>query len=426
MSHEEENLVINNMEVISEVVVVSIEDEKINKKALDLQKIDVSFLPLVTDEEEKITSRLNETTEVIKRDKATFDVNLLDVVFEKVTFKVDEVDGDINFLPLIVEETKTPIDSPEELDILYEEVLDVPFVNINFDDEELKLTDIVLEEKLIPKCIEDINSSELLKVDVVFEQIVFNETIKSEDLIAIDWSTAFNDVEAQEQSSVIETSKITDCSDLTVNKSPSSIPNAWFYENEIMETMVLLENIAELGDHREIPYLKLLLEKENSADVQDRIRVMIKHFTENYTGIEYFNVTQFEVADSVFNELMEKSDLESKLILLKEIVEVGDEKELPLLNSMLLSDNAVLRKKAKACLKRLTERLVKEDGEVVDDTLLETNSENGDVFQIAFAVNKSKSRIKQKSTSHTSARNSGTLFDHLCAVSTKLYDKFNG
>lgn len=87
--------------------------------------------------------------------------------------------------------------------------------------------------------------------------------------------------------------------------------------------MALLEDIAELGEHREIPHLKMLLQKETNAEVKIRINELLAFFTTTDDLKVAFEPTITEERQSVFYNLIEVSDTESKLILLEEIAEVG-------------------------------------------------------------------------------------------------------
>lgn len=422
---EEENKALGDIKVVSEIISGHLEREEIAYEELGLNEMDVSFLPLV--KEEELTDSNTPLTEEVKREVATRDIKDIQIIFEEVKFEVSEPDVAIDFLPVSVDNDSILSETTRDLNLVYEEVFNETFETVNFDELGLKESQNREVERFVPQDLPEIETSLLLKIEVAFEEVVFSDTLQKEEPLDIDWTIAFTENSLPEESLSLATISTPDIPVPISSTVTNPIPRAKFYQDEILETMVLLENISELGDHREIPFLKFLLEKESSADVQDRINSLIQRFADNHTGIEYFKVTHFDAGDSVFNELMEKSDLESKLILLKEIVAVGDEKEMPLLNSMINSDDEIIRKKAKSGLKKLTKRLAIEANNVDEGQSINQDSEPTDLFKIDFEMQKSKPSARSGSTALDNNMDIGsTLFDHICAVSTKLYDKFNG
>ncbi len=276
----------------------------------------------------------------------------------------------------------------------------------------------------MPKSVAEIDNSIVSQIDIDYEEVSIDAPAQEEEIGEIDWSKAFETVDETIVVANSESEKIT--ASLEKDEMTLSIPSAKFYEDDVLETMILLENISELGDHREIPYLKYLLQNERSIEVQERIRELIKRFASENKGIAYFKVTQLEVGDSVFNELMEKSDLESKLILLEQIIEVGDEKEIPLLNAMIASDDRFIGKKAKLGLKKLMKRLAIENSQESHREVHDSNEYSKDIFEVDFKIHKSKVANSNNHKIEKSDNNGSTLFDHICSMSTKLYNKFNG
>ena len=70
---------------------------------------------------------------------------------------------------------------------------------------------------------------------------------------------------------------------------------------------------------------------------------------------------------SIFQELFRTCDTESKLILLDEVLAVGDEKEVYFLKTLLDDDNKKVREKAETVLKELQELLTPDAPEVTDE-----------------------------------------------------------
>ncbi len=125
-------------------------------------------------------------------------------------------------------------------------------------------------------------------------------------------------------------------------------------QDELADTIQLLDDIELFGDEREIPLLQELMEKEDKAQTKKRIDGLMKRFvgTDTYGGgLE--NGTTY----SVFEELFRNCDTESKLILLDEIVMIGDEKEAAFLEQLLDDPISEISTKAAKALKLLNQRL---------------------------------------------------------------------
>ncbi len=423
--HKEDDSDINSIEVIAEDVDTVAMDEREMNPVTDLREIDMTFLPIVINEETEETPTTIASENEFQDNVAA--INDLDVIYEEVSIEARQPAINIDFLPQIVDAEQTIVPELKEYTIVYEEVQDVPYLNIETTemDKDNEYYHAVNDDGLQPKSIADIMLSSLVDMEVDCEEIRL-EQIAEEEVIAIDWSNAFSNASPLEVSSSIEMTTELENNVKEKDKITLKIPGAAFYENEILETMVLLENISELGDHREIPFLKHLYESESSTDVRERIQDLIQRFKNQHKGIGYFKITEFEAGDSVFNELMERGDLESKLILLQEVIAVGDEKEIPLLRMMINSDEAIIRKKAKSSLRKLMKRLASEHNQEIENEFLGSKSEPSDIFEIDFEINKSKPLGKTKFLSDSDDTYGNTLFDHLCSMSTKLYSKFNG
>lgn len=423
--NQEELSELENLEVISEVVEVDLVDEKEMTTTSNIHVIDIAFLPIVMDDEADASSNITESE--IKSQENVKAIHDLDIVYEEVQIEEMQRTINIDFLPLIVDEEEVSEPPLRDYNIVYEEVLDTPHLDFEVTeiDHDRKSSATVNTDDLKPASVDNIVLSSVIEMEVNYEEISRERAVE-EEAMSIDWTKAFTNQTSIEAAPPTGT-YTNESSHTKENKETTlKIPSAAFYDNEVLETMVLLENISELGDHREIPFLKHLYEKESSADVQERIMDLIKRFKSQHKGIEYFKITEFEAGDSVFNELMERGDLESKLILLQEIIAVGDEKEIPLMQAMMNSDEAIIRKKAKSGLEKLIKRLASEHAQEADNELQEPQTEQSDIFNIDFEINKSKPSGKSKFSSIKDETNGNTLFDHLCSISTKLYDKFNG
>ncbi|WP_209400286.1 HEAT repeat domain-containing protein [Pseudozobellia sp. WGM2] len=157
------------------------------------------------------------------------------------------------------------------------------------------------------------------------------------------------------------------------------IPEPVYYNEHEAYMMGLLDDLEEMGDHREIALLEELLEAENKGFIKDRILHMIEIFSKQRDGHIALRKSHIEELDlpsfSVFADLFKSIDRESKLILLEEIVIVGDEKEIQFLDGLLEDPDTEIRIKAQSALKLLVAKVAeneetKKDKKKEDDTKL--------------------------------------------------------
>lgn len=148
------------------------------------------------------------------------------------------------------------------------------------------------------------------------------------------------------------------------------IPEPVYYNPHEAYMMGLLDDLEEMGDYREIPLLEELLAGESKKFIKERIQGMITIFSKKRDGhvtiqknyVEELNLPVF----SVFADLFKNIDREAKLILLDEVVAVGDEKEIPFLDGLLECPDIEIREKAQGVLKLLLEK-VAHDKKIEED-----------------------------------------------------------
>ncbi len=218
----------------------------------------------------------------------------------------------------------------------------------------------------------------------------------------------------------------------------------------------LLDGIAELGDHREIPLLNELLANEKSAATRNCILSLLAKLTEGPSPIsEDSGLRPF----NVFEDLFRTCDTESKLILLDEVVAVGDKKDIVFLEDLLEDKEPKIRSKATTVIEELRIKLkVKKDdldSSIMKDkndltkgkpsekeismeytTLLkelniEPPSDQSGIFYIEFELtedlekdNGNESNAKEETISENEAFNS--FFGQLCSIPSKIIEKLNG
>lgn len=147
-----------------------------------------------------------------------------------------------------------------------------------------------------------------------------------------------------------------------------------FYANGLLKTYIdeefdqldLLDAIGALGDKREIPLLEKLLDRNGDDTNKLRIKELLERFSKEMDSC-FFEKKPPLLADgqeqihySIFEELFRNCDTASKLILLNEIVAVGDEKELYFLSKLFDDPEKPIRKKAKEEHRKLSGRLSEE------------------------------------------------------------------
>ncbi len=117
-----------------------------------------------------------------------------------------------------------------------------------------------------------------------------------------------------------------------------------------IEPSAVQETAVEAKERTEsIVWKELPEETEESCDITDRDKAPEKQSNEwNSIGLAGF---------SIFEELFRTCDSESKLILLDEVLAVGDEKELLFLNSLMNDEDKDVRIKAKEIAEQLQSRL---------------------------------------------------------------------
>ncbi|ASV32191.1 hypothetical protein CJ263_19265 [Maribacter cobaltidurans] len=387
-----------------------------------LTETEIAFLPYIVDSE---TERLDDSG-VIEKSLNEIIVDFEVVKAEKITPLLD-----FNFLPLVIEGQNERKKDVLEFPVIYEEVIAIQ------KEDSLNIGDLeVFYEEIIP-----VQSTDLNK-DIDFDLLDFSEINPSEVIgkgdtnmqadegdymqWPIDFEVKFSDDENHQEKNFEEQLSHPDIS------SDLIIPKPKFHED--LDTMALLENIEELGDEREIPFLRSMMETETSPDILEKIKDILDHFISKYSSKEAPKKGETEKGYSVFEELIIKGDLESKLFLLNQIAELGDTKELYLLNVLVSDENKTISETAAQVLKVLKKRLEDDAMELVDQNIDSSVSieelikkDYPDFFTLNFEPSgNSEFPEKKEVPARMNSSEKGTLFDHLCNMSTKFYNKKNG
>ncbi|MBT2162939.1 HEAT repeat domain-containing protein [Zobellia barbeyronii] len=307
-------------------------DATIDKPDFDVSKID--FLPIVV-EEQKVENELPESS--------TLDEN------EDLQGLINEI-NELNFLPIVmdnevVDEQHVVDTTPEEVETKNTNSIDgytLSDFEVQFEDTKNSIPEVKEEKEEISE--EPSNTNQVGPV--------VND---SQDVIS--WLMAENELRENE----LENDKVEPIK--PIKPFADLIPEPIYYNEHEAYMMGLLDDLEEMGDHREIPLLQELLAEENQSFIKDRISSLIEQFSYTQKTIKQTSSKtpverELEMPTfNVFADLFKNVDTESKLLLLDEIVSVGDEKEITFLDGLLGDSNLEIRAKAQEVLKLLVEKV---------------------------------------------------------------------
>jgi hypothetical protein len=239
--------------------------------------------------------------------------------------------------------------------------------------------------------------------------------------------------------------------------SQTSIPNPILPKEDGEESLMrLLDGIAELGDHREIPLLNELLVNEKNIATKNRIQSLLEKFSEEPLPISKDEELR---PFNVFEDLFRTCDTEAKLILLGEVIAVGDEKDLVFLEGLLDDQEPKIRLKATLVLEELRIKLNVKKGDLDNSTMkdkndltkgepskketpieyttlmeelqIEPSSDQFGIFDIEFELTEDLEQNKEggfndKEEATYENEASDSFFGQLRSISGKLIEKLNG
>ncbi len=390
----------------------------------DVTEADMHFIPIVvaTQDEEVVqhdrltidgpgkSENLNEIAvvyeeiEVVVKTEVTVPTDPLDinVVYEELAITSSRNDyetvisdttvvyEEITVIPTVEGESTTPSEiielDPISLDVIYEEIqvsvreeektIDSDMESIAFAMtviyEEIKGVDLGVALSSDPQTVLDLETMEVsyqeIEEAVASEVDSVEEEIEEQQLpnwlleeIASPAKASSNKEPIQMEGPDwdAKTFKMTH----EINYFLQYLPEPKMYENDLNNTMQLLDDIDFFGDEREIPLLEELMQKEEKEVTQSRIKDIMARFQgNNKSNTDGESETDIsaqanDVPYSIFEEFFRHCDTESKLILLGEIAPVGDEKELYFLEQLLDDPEPRIRDKASSALAQLKERL---------------------------------------------------------------------
>lgn len=481
------------------------EGPKINEKEFKTNSVfdDLAFLPIVVDTIEE------ETTEILSSEKTTDSIHDISVQFEIVTAIEDKIDfssketnlssfdqyNTADIFNIIVESDEISKVSTEEQTINNIEVIAPDFIPFDIEEMDESLMDdlsnertvtSLLHEEMSPKDEEkfrkiinsfiDFENKEDLSE--IMEEIQSSSLQESEDE-SIDMSfipfieAAEETMEAIDDKAKSEKAKndeIEQPSEIKTNEA--EIPNAILSEElystyEITDSnpeeviAQLLDDISEYGDSREVLLLNDMLVSEKYGSVKERVKKLIHRFTEDDVEktTKLRNETFSLRAFNVFEDLFRTSDTEAKLILLDEMVHVGDQDDIEFLESLLKSDEEEIQNKAAQVLEGLRIKFdelkdcsilnpsetvltdatkTKKQVPVIDKDAptgyaslmkeLEINPSNNasDIFELTFEItpdDADDTTMKEHSQGKASQK---SFMGQICDLTDKILEKFNG
>lgn len=475
--------------------------EKISQADFVLE--DLAFLPIVVESIEE------ETSEIWSSEKTSDSMDEISVQFEIVTAKEDKIDfgsrepaissfdqyNTADIFNIIVESDEINKVSTEEETINSIEVIapDLLSSDIKKTDERLmddmsneSTTNSLLHEEMSPK--DEERFREIINSLIDFEnkedlseilEEIQNSSLQETEDESIDMSfipiiedaeEAIEPIDNKAKSEKTKKDEIEQPNNFKTNEA--KIPNAILSEElfgtyEITDSnseeaiAQLLDDISEYGDSREVLLLNEMLVSENYVSVKERVKKLIHRFTEDDVEktTKLRNETISLRAFNVFEDLFRTSDTEAKLILLDEMVHIGDQDDIEFLESLLKSDEEVIQNKAAQVLEGLRIKfnelndstILNPSETVLKDTTkakkqvpmidkdapteyasllkeLEINPSNNasDIFELTFEITSDDADdnpIKEHSQGKTSQK---SLISQICDLTDKIIEKFNG
>ena len=329
--------------------------------------IDLNFLPFIIENKTEDTFDSAQQDDINKESISEIEVNFETVSDRALNFSEEpekivktntKVNDDYNltslyFLPVVVENNSEATIENNFLDInvQYDEVLPASTSKNN----EHELQNIEVEFSLFEVNSDAEQPIEYLENDIKSFEIIYEEvtalkvseiekSIEQENETEFDLSFTplINDGSVHEKQPEKEEKDITEL--IGFDMPTASIPEEFVTNIEFdTETRFLLNNIEELGDEREIPFLNELKHDDKYLLFFDQIELLIKKLD----NVNAKDKTKESLKPfNVFENLFQHCDRESKLILLDEVYAVGDEKDIDFLKNLIESEDGDVQETA--------------------------------------------------------------------------------
>jgi hypothetical protein len=207
-----------------------------------------------------------------------------------------------------------------------------------------------------------LSMEDLMNLEVISDEILYSLDLESFDKFLKNVPDLDDFVEIDKEEIILKSKP--DFNGLRLDKDRTA-SNDNFYEDifskkDDCDKNILLDTIFDVGDEREIPILKLIIVSEDNMGIRDKALKILNGITDqNYWYSEEEGaVLEIEKmrARCIFKPLFETADIETKLVLLDQIGKIGDTKELIFLNTLMITQDLVLKKKIAQTITQLEEK----------------------------------------------------------------------
>ncbi|MEB8329146.1 hypothetical protein OO009_07240 [Flavobacteriaceae bacterium KMM 6897] len=236
-----------------------------------------------------------------------------------------------------------------------------------------------------------LSMEDLMNLEVISDEILYSMDLESFDKFFKDVPDLDDFIEIDKEEIILNAKP--DFNGLRLD-SDRTASNDNFYEDifskkDDCDKNILLDTIFDVGDEREIPILKLIIVNEDNMGIRDKaLKILNGISDQNYWYSEEEGaVLEIEKirARCIFKPLFETADTETKLVLLDQIGIIGDTKELIFLNTQLITQDLVLKKKIVQTITQLKERIpittdeviLEDDSNTIINDLDESNISSG-------------------------------------------------
>ena len=398
-----------------------------NQDTSKFEMSDMDFIPLVVTEENE------------EQENKTFYEDITYARFKEEYDKVDAEVDELDFLPLVthndLDQGHSPIEHINEQQTVLKEDMDYG-----------TLLDFDIAQETEALAVENTGEEQENNQDGL-EPPIANEEPEEQDVVS--WLLAANGLRELEVTyeEVIVEDPISDL-----------IPKPVYYNEYESYMMALLDDLEELGDYREIPLLKAYKDQEEVLFVQERIGQLIDSFSvdkDPSTAVDFKPKTLdiFPIFN-VFENLFQYCDTEKKLILMDEVIAVGDEKEIEFLKRLLADKEPKIRIKASLVLEGLQNKLsgktepLQEDVTVEEDDFIAqlskkevtvsssdisfdvegSSSDANDIFDMNFELCEEFDGVNElvaRKTIGIASENKRSLLNPFGSIPDKMMQKFN-
>jgi len=319
------------------------------------------------------------------------------------TLNNDKKDGDniledveelINKEEVIVNEaSEESVDAPNnnsEIDLIDNESDSLDLVLNDNDIKVLELDDEIYLPVFDEK---DIMASSFLPVIIDFNQEIEEEV---EDFLIIDFSLETID----SNNNLNETAtKDLNNDDILEQEDYQSL----FFAKDDYNKTLLLDTIEDAKNEKDIPLLKEILEKEKNRLIRGRAWEILKELSneeivyyrieDKESSLEAYNIAFY----SIFYQLFQVSDEACKLMLLDEILDLADEKEIAFLKTLENDSSIAVKRKAAATIKKIQNHNKKVKEEIIPEKDIDSilNEELKPLKSVNFNSNESLDHSKE-------------------------------